>query len=281
MTNYELRQLIFDKIESLGYKIKNVVNPDGYFIIDMGKDSVTHFNLKGKNISKHWKFGLWCEEKYFDPEYFKKCKDEYNMKENDIKAIQLFAQWDTNIDKFKPSRSALCLSWSVNDIKRFCENKENDYFMFSGIERMLGFMRKHPLMAYEEFCGEYAGYYNDSFILNFLKYEGLNKWNFIKRLVLRSIWVPYTKAKCSLLKHNKMIDDVECFSFEEKYNLSTSYQYEVNIRFKENVSDEEMLNIMNFWWHKKNYGNCGYYDYIIAVNRITQVGSDESLYYSE
>lgn len=198
MKNSELRQLVFDKIESLGFKITNVTHPDGYFICDYGEDSVTHFYLKGHFMSRHWRFGLWVEEKYFDPEYIEKCKSEYNMKEKDMHVIQLFAQWDTQIDKFKPSRSALCLSWDLDDINQFVDGNDKDYqgnsYTFNKIEQLLGFMYKHPLLAYEEFCGEYAGYYNGSFLSSFVKYESYYYWKKIKKTLLTAYWASLDKV---------------------------------------------------------------------------------------
>lgn len=280
MKNVELRQLVFDKIEALGYKIKNVTHPDGYFICDMGKDSVTHFRLKGHFMSKHWLFGLWVEEDYLDPKYVEKCDTEYQMRKEDMHVIQLFAQYDTCIDKFKPSRSALCLQWDMNDIENYLNETDKNYlgesYTFNKIKSMLGFMCKHPLLAYDEFCGEYAGYKNGSFLWDFIKYEYLHKWRVFKKYFNVAIWAPYTKVKCIISSFSKVINNIEFLNFEkENPGLSTSYLYEVNIRFKESATDEQMDKWLDFWWHRKKYGKHGYYDYVVEINDITKVGTDE------
>lgn len=276
MKNAELRQLIFDEITKLGFKITNVTHPDGYFICDYGKDSVTHFYLKGHRIFKHWRFGLWVEEQYFEPEYVEKCKTEYNMKPEDMKVIQLFAQYDTQIDKFKPSRSALCLHWDLDDINRYLEGKP---FYTWQLESMLKFMCKHPFLAYEEFCGDYAGYYSGSFLWNFIKYESKYKFKKIRNLINKIIWVPYTKTKCILAKRSKVINKIKLINFEkENPGWSTNYLYRIDIEFKEEVTEKQIDRWLNFWFHRSKYGKYNYSDHIIEVVDITQVGSNEVWY---
>lgn len=43
MDNKFLVDLVFEQIEKLGFKIVDVAHPDGYFIFEGEKDSVTHF----------------------------------------------------------------------------------------------------------------------------------------------------------------------------------------------------------------------------------------------
>ena len=285
MKNSELRQLVFDKIESLGYKITNVTHPDGYFICDYGEDSVTHFYLKGHFISKHWKFGLWVEEKYFDSKYVEKCKTEYNMKDEDMHVIQLFAQYDTCIDKFKPTRSALCLSWDLDNIRKFINkedmNYKNESYTFNQIEVMLKFMCRHPLLAYNEFCGEYVGYYSGSFLWNFIKYESYDKRKKVKKALLTAYWLPWTKFKCWLAAKDPCIHELKLEDFEkENPGWSTSYLYEVQYVFTEEATYEQECAWLNKWWHRDDYGKFDCYDHIIHVDCCRKVGYDGHYSYS-
>lgn len=275
MNNAELREVIFNKIKSLGFKIKNIENVDGYFILEMGKDSVTHFRLKGHGMWKHWKFGLWCDDKYFNEEYVNEYKTKYNIKESDMNVIQLFAQYDKNIDKFKPTRSALCVSFSLEDFK---DNDNFDIDKTLGsyeIEHMLKFMCKHPFMAYEEFCGDYAGFYSGSFIKSYLRNRIIDFKNKAREKVSEYFWLPYTKIKCWFAKKNKIVDKIELIKFSDKMKgWSTNYLYEVNINFVQEATEEEINRWLIYWFHKKNYGKYKYYEYVIEVNNISQIGCD-------
>lgn len=267
LTNKFLADLIFDQLYVLGYTPYKVEHPDGYFIFEGAKDSVTHFRLKGHGMWSHWKFGLWCSEEYTSDEEIAAMKERHEKGDydNDHKVIQLFAQYDTNIDKFKPSRSSLCVSYTADDILNYIKGELK--YLFTNLENMLGMMCRHPLMCYAEFCGHYAGYYKGSFLLEFLKYEGKDKLDTVKEKLLQAWWVPYTKIKIALCKHSKTIHSIEWHDFEKECpGWSTDYLYEVRFTFAEKATEEQEQKWLNFWWHRDRYGKYGYYDTIIKVN---------------
>lgn len=84
---------------------------DGYYIFDMGKDSVCHFKVNG---IKKWLFAIWVQP----------------IKDSDEYQFDLFGQHVDYIDKFKPSRSPISFSFKCKidelednlNIYSFCED---------------------------------------------------------------------------------------------------------------------------------------------------------------
>lgn len=266
MTNAELREIVFNKIKEFGFKIYNVENIDGYFICDMGKDSVTHFRLKGKGMWKHWKFGLWVNSKYMSEQYITQYKGTNEMP----KVIQLFAQHDTWIDKFKPSRSALLFELDAEQFQNFIDKKDKNVYgesyTFNQMKTMLKMMCRHPFMCYDEYCGEYCGYTDKSFFWNYIKYETEDKLKAIKKKLKIAFWLPYTKIKIALCKNSKIIESIELYDFEkENKGWSADYLYKPRITFNENVTKKQMCKWLDFWWRKEKYGKFGYCDYVIKL----------------
>lgn len=80
---------------------------DGYFIFGHGTNSVVHFHI---NETPGWKYGLWWspvsksedEEDEADQEYF-----------TDRLRGELFAQYEEEIDKFKPSASMISETFTI------------------------------------------------------------------------------------------------------------------------------------------------------------------------
>ena len=70
---------------------------DGYFVVRFGKNSVVHFHF---DELPEWKFGIW----------WKFPKDTNNV--DTIKGT-LFAQLESEIDKFKPSASDICCEFEI------------------------------------------------------------------------------------------------------------------------------------------------------------------------
>lgn len=74
---------------------------DGYFIFDMGSSSVVHFKIKE---CPGWKFAIWWGDAEIKP--FK------DAKFREIKGT-FFAQYEMDIDKFKPSYSTIKCTFSL------------------------------------------------------------------------------------------------------------------------------------------------------------------------
>lgn len=253
-TNRRIAEVIFSKMKDLGYRPYDVKYGNGYFIFDHGEDSVIHFRLKG--VWKHWKFGMWVSSEVLD------------MPEEERKGcalVEIFAQYDTQIDKFKPSRSSLCVSykpyqWNGSDFR--------EPYWFWELEAMLGMMKRHPFICYNMD----EKYYDKSFILNFTKEEGLVYMHAIQKAI-KMVYVPYTKAKIFFAKRDKCVKSIVLYDFEKNNpGWKTSYLYEVRIVFAEDSSDDAEVAWLNKWFRKEKYGEYGYYDHVIKVGRLRRVG---------
>jgi hypothetical protein len=256
--NRHIAEFMLSKMETFGYKPYDISYGNGYFICDYGEDSVVHFRVKG--VWKHWKFGMWIFSDYLTKE---ENKDEYPF-------IQIFAQYDTQIDKFKPSRSDLCVKYNASD---WDEAKEDNGLWFWELENMLDMMKRHPFMCYGGFCGEYAGYTDRCFLWDFVKYESKEHIQIARKVIMTAIYLPYTKAKIFFAKRNKCVKSIELYDFEkENPGWSTSYLYEVKIVFDEDSTDEKEIKWLNRWFKKERYGKYGYYKNVISLDGLHREG---------
>lgn len=273
--NREIAEHMFGVMRKLGFKPYNIEYGNGYFLFDRGEDSVIHFRLKG--VWKHWKFGMWVnseylEEKYREEERYMDYKDYY-------KVVQIFAQHDTWLDKFKPSRSDLCVAYEASDWNR-CIN--GTYVSaWCKLEDMLKMMRRHPFMCYSGFCGEYAGYVSESFIWNYITCEVNDKIQKLKEALMIAIWYPWTLFKCFFAKRAKCISELTIYNFEkENPGWSTDYKYEVRVKFAKDSTEEEETKWLDKWFYRWRYGKYGYYDCAVKLDPcFTKEGRDGAYSY--
>lgn len=118
---------IFAKLKELGFHPTDIEYLNGYFIFEYGKDMVVHFHLKE---CKGWKFGIWWRE-----------VEKEAQKKNHRFNYDFFAQYEENIDKFKPSASVL-----VEEDVGF-EEKSDDVLGYD-MEKICKFIKNHPLRAW-------------------------------------------------------------------------------------------------------------------------------------
>ena len=100
---------------------------DGYFIFGTGTNSVVHFHLEE---TPEWKYGLWLSEiDHDDPKAQKPVK------------IRFFAQFEAEIDKFKPSASMVSEECIVR--MGVCKTIECTH-----IKTAILFIQQHPALAW-------------------------------------------------------------------------------------------------------------------------------------
>jgi hypothetical protein len=88
LSKTKIKEILFKELEDNGFHVTNVEVGNGYFLFDLGQNSVVHFNIKE---IPYWKFGFWIQK---DDE-----KKEYT--------IEFFGEKIDWIDKFKPSRCTI------------------------------------------------------------------------------------------------------------------------------------------------------------------------------
>lgn len=107
---------------------------DGYFVLGFGTNTVIHFHV---DECPGWKFGIWW--------------DIPNDREDFAGTIhgQFFTQYEETIDKFKPSRSAICHDVLVRLAE---DNKSCDCYQAHDV---IKFIHTEPALA---FCRDYCGW---------------------------------------------------------------------------------------------------------------------------
>lgn len=265
--NREIAEFILGKMKEYGYEPYDIEYGNGYFLFDMGGDSVVHFRCKG--VWKHWKFGMWVQSGLLE------ASEEDKKK---YKLISVFAQYDTCINKFKPTASEVVVEFNANE---WDETRENNGLWLWDLEHMLNMMRRHPFMCYAGFCGEDKGYYDGSFIWSFLKYESF----FLKQMIIKKVqtafWLPYTKAKIFLAKHNKYVKNIELYDFEkENPGWSTDYLYQVRVTFTADSTDENEVKWLDKWFKKDKYGKFDTYDHVVELGDLHREGKKKAYSYA-
>lgn len=103
ITKQKIKEVFFNRLKDYGLEVNDISVTNGYYIIDMGEDSVIHFKIKG---IRKWLFALWIQESGDKKRYL----------------LNFFGDKIRWIDKFKPS-SAL-LSSEQHSIKINIEEQE-------------------------------------------------------------------------------------------------------------------------------------------------------------
>ena len=285
MTNREIAEFMLNKINSFGFKPYKVEYGNGYFVFDMGEDSVIHFRLKG--VWKHWKFGMWINAKNLDENYRKETFDMYSKevkgakyKAEDYKVVQVFCQYDHNIDKFKPTASELCVNINYQYFEQALNEKDRWNRSFDELKCMLKTIKKHPLMCYCGVCDCNYYCYEESFLKEFLKYESEYYKDEINENFKTFFFYHWTVFKLFFAKRSKIIDNIRLEDFEkENEGWSTSYKYQVHPTFKAESTDEQIEKWFNFWFKKEGYGKFGICDdYVVIAGSFKIVGKDERYY---
>ena len=132
-------ELLFDRLKEetkLDLHFEDVEYLDGYFIFGYGTNSVVHFHLKE---APGWLFGIW-----WSPVPTAETKDaekkEYFTNRLDC---DFFFQFEKEIDKFKPSASTFCSSFTMHFDESCCYGLYNacDDLKFAVEEPYLAFYR--------------------------------------------------------------------------------------------------------------------------------------------
>lgn len=237
ITNSHIIDSVFDSIKKFGYTPYNIEKMNGYFIFDMGEDSVVHFRLRG--VWKHWKFGMWINS------------DALKSDKNDKIVVSVFCQHDHNIDKFKPSRSELCVKFTVEDCKnkKYYMDNNQPYYVDYQLHNMLSMIHRHPFMCYDGYCGECTGCTGTSFIWNYICSESDIFYNKSKKNFYKAFVLPYCRLKMYIVSKNKMVKSANVIESD-----FTDPLYYMNIVFDAKYSNEDCLKLIDKFFVKDHYG---------------------------
>ncbi len=235
---YEImRGEILDYIKKIGFTPINIQCGNGYFIFDMGENSVVNFWIKEL---KGWKFGIW---------FHTSKPDENGKKEPD--SCQFFAQRELFIDKFKPAASNYC-----EEIKAYEENNKffDKFSTLYVIKNMLYEMKYHPFISF------YKGVaYNDyidrkSLIWFYIKENWDVKFYDIKKKAVRwkdcaitRVYLNYAKKN---IEKNSFVETVKVFDGEEEGWYSYP-RYSINVYFNKDSNELEEAEIQEKYFNNK------------------------------
>jgi hypothetical protein len=142
-------------------------------------------------------------------------------------------------------------------------------------------IKYHPIMCWNEFCGDHAGYYDRrSFLFPFLGYETKYLLGELNKKIKTVFWLNYTKAKLFLMKKfSKVLYDVELYDFEkENEGWSTDYLYEIKLTFND-VGGDKICKFYDFWFKRAKYGKFDTWDWVIELASRFHVKDDEQTYW--
>lgn len=265
--NRRIANRVFNMIKESGYTPYDINFLDGYFIFDLGKDSVVHFRVK--EVWSGFKFGMWIHSEYATREGRKKAQDEYPESykhEDDFHVVELFCQHEDWLDKFKPSRSSMRINITVSELVE----RSNIY-----IKDMLDMIKRHPIICYNEFCGDHAGFYSGSFLKDFLRCSLSERYRNIKEALLVPVFYRYTKFKLKFAAKANCISSVKLEDFEkENPGWSTDYKYRLLPEFKEGTSDDEINEWYHRWFRKEEYGILDVYSCVVRCGEFRISGDD-------
>ncbi len=136
MNNKEIHNKILSEIEEyFGLRVSEKNFYNGYYIFDLGENSVCHFKIKGL---KRWLFGIWLH------------KDDDN-----ITKVELFGENTDHINKFKPTQTEINDYGFKRDFDNYSAEEDNGHsgyeiFRFAKTIRMI---QKNPLIYRYHYYG--------------------------------------------------------------------------------------------------------------------------------
>lgn len=123
----KLTNQLFEHLKSQNYTIATEEYGDGYFIFDYGPNTVVHFRLKE---TPGWLYGVWWSFKV--------------NKEGIISIVgEFFAQYEEEIDKFKPSAS-----YYAYDMEILMAADGSVCLEEGEVISIINFIRNHPYRAW-------------------------------------------------------------------------------------------------------------------------------------
>lgn len=118
--------------------IEDIEYLSGYFIFDFGENAVVHFHIKE---TPGWKYGVW-----FNLVGKSSPRRKHTRYYKDRLECRVFAQYEEEIDKFKPGRSTICetIPFSIKNGK--VELAYMDKLRY--IEGQINFIHSEPYLAF-------------------------------------------------------------------------------------------------------------------------------------
>jgi len=277
----KIKNVILHILEKKGFHVTWQDTGNGYFIFDFGENSVTHFKLKE---CKGWKFGLWI--RYISQKSIDEYKEKYSDTKDESKAgyhIEIFGQYINYIDKFKPSYSPI--SYSLEGFTKLEDpgNDDDDYgLLWTLLWKFISdisCIKNSPIFARAKFYDACDSMYKKEnlitwFIHDWIYYHIEEPWRNFKEITLNKLICKYLTFHINLFHHRKV---------KVNYTFSKNVwpHFELNIRFKDNVSDDTMYKLYCRYFgatEKRRSSSIGF-DKQIRVEHYESLDAKRSFYY--
>lgn len=125
-------------LQSHTITIEEVEYLSGYSIFDFGENSVVHFHIKE---TPGWKYGIW-----FDLVRKNSIRHKHGRYYRDRLECRVFAQYEEEINKFKPSHSTICETIPFSIVKGKVRIAQVDKLI--NFEGQVNFIHNEPYLAF-------------------------------------------------------------------------------------------------------------------------------------
>lgn len=256
--NKAVASTVFEALSQQGVKVRDVKDMCGYFIFAFGLGSVYHFHVKG--LSNNWKFGMWINP--LKPLF----STENNDCDLDKPFVQLFCQRKEMIDKFKPSRSDMLVEMSYRDWKYAMDGNMIQLEWFADdVSRMVKFIHKHPILAYDGYCSStFLSYRPIKYVV---KNTVWGRARSVGKKIVRSVLTYYSLHKAIKLS-DSYPDTVYKVAFD-LYSSNTHPNRTLRVVVDEDCSTSEVTNMVNkvFPYYPDNLESYGDQDFCITFQQ--------------
>lgn len=298
--NKKIADKIFDMLKLYGIEVDSNATQfgNGYFIFEMGGNSVVHFDIRGVWL-KDYRFGMWIDSDRLDND------STYTDHEGHTRirpVVQFFAQHKDYIDKFKPSASDISIDINKTSVKELLDMDFSKFdkqfatletsfrpklvempYDFWDMIDCIYFMKYHPCITFAGALGSpiYKRVPRYGFLINFL-YErtSFHITSMLKKIghFLSYHWY-FIKFK--LLSLNSKINAIHIDDFNKSHEgLCTNYRYGIYIEFNHTVSDEYIFKFINRWFPKQSFGiNCdgtSFTDKLFELQEVIKFNNDKT-----
>lgn len=256
--NKQIADVMFDIFKSLNYQAYDIEYLDTYFIFQGNPNSVIHFKLKG--LWKRWKFGMWVRSDYL----FLDDSDKFPC-------ISIFCQHENTIDKFKPSRSDICVEIKCKEFKEWLNGGWSSAINFK-IKETLNWVKLHPFLSFVgSVPSDYSVYpdnvsKSNSVIRCFKSYyrEDLERYRETIKLPILTI---YASEKIKRFKKYDIVKDAFIRSFGSGWVVNPRITVEVEFKEDASLDDIEKL-VFKLLPHKQfdDIGKINSYTYILRFS---------------
>lgn len=224
-SNKEIKEKVFKVFNDYSYEIESPRVGSGYYLFNLGEESVVHFKIKG---CKRWLFGLWITTN----------KDENKTR------ISLFGEHEDYIDKFKPT--AVPIS-SECEFDKDASNEDIE----SDIENLVwdAIYDKIEIIKSSNIAGKLK--------FHFHGHSGAIKWMISQWWFYRienpfRKWLKYNANKYVCIMICFILNLLKSRKLKAKYEKTDYFfpAYEIHINYKDGTNDDDIFDVYK---HIKGY----------------------------